>query len=485
MTLVLPGSATLRVPGLSDVEQDALRGLVEKWSKKLPRNVLRARYYDHKMVLRDMGLSIPQRMQNLETVVGWPSKAVDVLSRRVNHDGFVIPGMDAESLGINAILQDNRFDIEAPQAHTSALIHATGFVATSLGDVQSGEPEVLMTCRDAMTGTGFWDERRRAMRQALSIVSVDDNMMPTLMVLYVDNAVMTIERTPGGNWLVDRRTHRASRPLVEPLVYRPRLGRPFGSSRISRSVMSITDAAVRTALRTEVSAEFYSSPQRWAMGADASDFVDADGNPRTGWETILGKVWAIGRDDDGNVPEVGQFTQMTMQPHDDMMRTLATRFAGETNLPVSSLGIVQDNPASAEAIYAAKEELVIEAEATCATFGATWRSAMLTALQLREGWDQVPDDIARLRNKWRDPSTPSKASASQAVVEQVREGILPADSEVTYEQLGYDQTTIARLVADKRRGRVNDRSVALQARAQEALQNPVVAELVGTDGEPG
>ena len=59
---------------------------------------------------------------------------------------------------------------------------------------------------------------------------------------------------------------------MEPLVYRPSLDRPFGKSRITRAVMSITDSAVREALRTEVSAEFFTTPQKYLLGADEELF---------------------------------------------------------------------------------------------------------------------------------------------------------------------------------------------------------------------
>ena len=50
-----------------------------------------------------------------------------------------------------------------------------------------------------------------------------------------------------------------------------------------------------------------------------------------------------------------------MQPHIDYMRSLAARFSGETNVPLSELGMVTDNPASAEAVYAAKESMIVDA----------------------------------------------------------------------------------------------------------------------------
>ena len=41
--------------------------------------------------------------------------------------------------------------------------------------------------------------------------------------------------------------------------------------------MALTDQAARTSLRAEVSAEFFSSPQRYLLGADEEAFTDDDG----------------------------------------------------------------------------------------------------------------------------------------------------------------------------------------------------------------
>src|SRR5690606_27925053 len=144
-------------------------------------------------------------------------------------------------------------------------------------------------------------------------------------------------------------------------------------------------------------AEFFSAPQRYAMGADESAFIGPDGQPIGQWASIIGRVWAIGRDEDGNIPEVGQFPQVSMQPHVEHLRMLATLFAGETSLPLSSLGIVQDNPSSAEAIHASKEEQITEGEWATDTLGAGWRRIALLALMVRDWLTEVPEHWRGLR----------------------------------------------------------------------------------------
>src|SRR5690554_8095435 len=78
---------------------------------------------------------------------------------------------------------------------------------------------------------------------------------------------------------------------------------------------------------------------------------------------------------------------------------------------------------------------------------------MLLALMLRDGLTEVPAEWLRLEMRWRDPSTPSKSAIADAVTKQVQTNILPADSDVTLEQLGYDEATVARRSEERRVGK--------------------------------
>ena len=457
--------ASVSVAGLDESDAETLRKLLNQLNDKLSRNRTRREYYDHKYLLRDFGISIPPTMKSIEAVLGWPAKAVDVLAKRLRPDGFVLPGGNADDLGIREIWDANRLDLEAPQANTSALLHSCAFATVTLGDKGRGEPKVFVAVRSAEHATGLWNRRLRRLDAGLTVVDADENGNPTEMVMYLPGRTATLTKDASGKWSADVRKHRLQRVLMEPLVYQPRLDRPFGSSRLSRPVMTLADASLRTLVRSEVTAEFFSAPQRYAMGADESAFVGPDGKPKGQWASLIGRVWAIGRDEDGNIPTVGQFPQTSMQPHTEQLRMLASLFAGETSLPLSSLGIVQDNPSSAEAIHAAKEELITEAEWAADTLGAGWRRVMLLALMLRDDLTEIEPAWLRLEMRWRDPSTPSKSAIADAVTKQVASGILPPDSPVTYEQLGYDETTVARLTADRRRFEASQRLDALAAAA--------------------
>ncbi|MDY3970722.1 MAG: phage portal protein, partial [Atopobiaceae bacterium] len=163
------------------------------------------------------------------------------------------------------------------------------------------------------------------------------------------------------------------------------------------------------------------------------------------------------KDDDGDVPQFGQLTQGSMQPHIDYMRSLAARFSGETNVPVSELGIVQDNPSSAEAIYAAKEPLVIEAQNLNADNGEALRNVALMALAIHEGTD-FRTELARgltIQPKFRNPAMPSIVSQADAMTKMISALPWLADSDVALEEFGFTDEQIQRLRSDRKRSQAS------------------------------
>lgn len=460
-------TSLIAVPDVSDrigiTAHNLLGDLLNKLAAKDRPNRERDAYYDMHNMFKDLGIAIPPHLKNLEVAMGWPAKAVDELSRRVRLRSFVIPGGNVDDFGIADIWVSNRMNTEAPQTHTSALIHSTAFILTSQGDPSLGEPDVLMSTFSGLEATGIWDPARRALSSGLCVMARSDTGEPTRLLMLTPLAAADIrKREDREGWDVRAWRHGLGRVPLEPLTYRPRLGRPFGSSRISRSIMAITDSAVRTVARSEVGAEFFSAPQRYLLGADESAFVDQGGNPTGAWSLLMGRILAMpGNEPDGPKLEVGQFPQISMQPHTEQFRMWAAIFASEASLPLDFMGVVHDNPSSAEAINAAQIPLVDLAEETGENFGPAWVRSMATAVQIRDGLATLPPELRALDVIWRDPTRISKAGNTDAVMKQVQIGVLPPDSDVTLEQFGYDSTAIKRIQADRRRARSSEMINAL------------------------
>lgn len=264
------------------------------------------------------------------------------------------------------------------------------------------------------------------------------------------------------------------RCLMEPLAHEATIERPFGSSRITRAVMGLTDDAMRASVRAEVAAEFMTSPQKFLMGAD-SDVLDG----MSKWDAYIGNIFAVTKDADGDVPQFGQLAQGSMQPHIDYMRSLAARFSGETDVPVSELGVVSDNPSSAEAIYAAKEPLVVRAQNLNADNGDALANVALMALAVEHGTDYATELRAGLgvQARFRNPAMPSIVSQSDAMVKMISALPWLAESDIALEEFGFTDDQIQRLRSD--RAKATSRALVVSATAGTGLALSLVYDADG------
>lgn len=474
--------ATFSVPRLLGLTDDE-NALIAKLSKRLEsyqsHNCLVANYYDQKARVQDFGIAIPPELRYLvESVVGWPATAVDVLEERLEHDGWTVPG-SSDDRGVSELVELSHAGEEFSKGHLDTLIYGISFGVVGRGDTGAGEPEVILTVESPTHMTGLWNRRKRALESALC-VSYDDDGELSGAALYVPGETIDLVRDEN-QWKIDGRyTHKMPGIPVEPIVNRPRSGDTDGRSEITRAIRYCTDAGVRTLLGMEIAREFFSAPQRYALGVRQSDFEDEKGNKLTPWESYLGKIWALpGGDGDGPLPQVGQFNASSPQPFVDILRQLASLVAAEAGMSVTYLGIVHDNPASADAIRAADARLEKRAERRQRTFGAAEARLMHKALWVRDGKDPgvIPRPI------WRDAGTPTRSAQAQDAVALVTAGILPPDSDVTYERIGFSEVTRARIRVDVQRARARQMVLGL-AGAAEAARGEVEAAGV-TVGEAG
>ncbi|WP_315210591.1 phage portal protein [Actinomyces massiliensis] len=477
------------VVGLAEDDAALMARLVKQWQAKRARNALRRQYRDMQVTVGFLGASVPPYMRDqLDIVCGWPDKAVTSLASRCMWDGVTSPSGEEDPLGAMSLLHDNRFDLLVPELVDATLTYCCSFVVALPGDSAAGDPDVVVTGADALWATGLWDVRRRGLEAGLLVDSADDNGKPTSMLLLTAEHVTRLALGDRGWVAVARMEHSLGRVPMEPLPYRPALGRPFGRSRISREVMSITDRVVRAGFRTEVSSDLYAAPALLLLGADETMFQDAQGEKVPLWSWYMGRLKSLPKDEDGDKPDLQVIPQQNMEPFLAMKRALAAEFASATSLPISALGIVQDNPSSAEAIYAAKEDLVVEAMNTTRSIGYGLNRIVQDAICLRDGIpvSEMGDEVRNLATRWRNPAMPSVVSQSDAMVKQI--GAIPelAQTDVALEELGYSAEQIVRIRSQIKRaqsGAVLDRLLAsTPTPAEQAPQEPAEAPVEVTDG---
>ena len=440
------------LPGVSDDVNDTLNMLLVQLADKAPANLLRASYYDGKRALRQVGSIIPPQYYRLGLVLGWSAKAVDVLARRCNLDTYVWPDGDLDSIGFRETADANHLTAEASSALISSLIHGVSFLVNTQGDPDAGEPAGLIHVKDAMNATGTWNARTRHLDNLLSITQRDEDNNPSALVLYLYGMTVDAIRE-NGEWSVDVTEHPWGVP-AEALVYKPRVGRPFGSARISRPVMSLHDQALRTVIRMEGHADVYSFPEMWLLGADESIFRNPDGSQKAAWQIMLGRIKGIPDDDDQENPraDVKQFAASSPQPHIDQLKQQAQLFSGETSIPLTSLGVSDmSNPTSADSYIASREDLIAEAEGATDDWSLPLRRSLTRALAMANDLSEIPPEWSSIEPKWRSPVYLSRAAQADAGLKQLQAVPWLAESEVGLELLGLDEQQIRRALADKRR----------------------------------
>ncbi|MFZ3592330.1 phage portal protein [Streptomyces sp. BH104] len=448
---------------------------------------LRDAYFNGEQLVRDLGISIPPQLKGLHTVIGWPRVGVESLEERLDLEAFRwADGSDSSEL--REIADSNDLFDESSLAHLDSLVYGREYLAIGSGDCGDDCPP-LISVESPLDMTLMWDARLRmgtaALRECQADSFVESGPEERMLVLYLpDQTVMCVPSESGGWEVVDRDMHNLGVVPVVRMANRQRTADRVGKSEITPEVMSITDAACRRLMGMEVAAEFFGAPQRYILGASESAFQDADGTAKSAWETYIGRVLALERDEDGQVPTVGQFAAHDPTGMTKIIDLYARIMSSQFGLPPHMLGYTTDNPASADAIRSTEAKLVKRSERRIRRYGAAWQQAMRLALWVRDG--EPPEKSRRIETVWRNPATPTVAAQADATVKLVQAGILPADSDVTLEMAGLTEGQRQRVTADRRRsgaaasgGQLMDRLAALNGQSEAAL--PDAREVTGGD----
>ena len=230
--------------------------LRNKLALKRTRVELRYQFYEMKNFVRDFGISSPDWLTNYSSVVGWCAKAVDSLSDRV-----VFRKFEDDNFYMNEIFNLNNPDMLFDSAIKSALISSCSFVYISKDE--SGYPRLQVI--DGGNATGIIDPITGLLQEGYAVLERDEFGAPKIEAYFEPFKTTVFYIGQNQNDVYD---HNVAYPLLVPIINNPDAKRPFGHSLISRACMSIVESACRTIKRSEISAEFYSFPQKYIIGTD-------------------------------------------------------------------------------------------------------------------------------------------------------------------------------------------------------------------------
>lgn len=365
--------------------------LERKLTSKRSRVLLRYNYYEQKAIASDLGISTPKGLEWLNSINGWCSKAVDSLADRLQFDKF-----DNDFFDFETMFNQNNPDIFFDDSILSALISSCCFVLITKGEKNDLGQRIRFQVIDGGNATGIIDDFTKLLTEGYAVLKRDDNGSVTR---YAYCTAGKTEIYDGGK-LIAVETFESPYCALVPIIYKPDAKREFGHSRISRACMDYARQAMRTVKRMEISAEFYSFPQKYITGL-AQEAEDLDK-----WKSAMSAMLAFTKDDEGDSPTVGQFQTGSMSPHVEQIKSIASMFAGETGLTLDDLGFVTSNPSSAEAIKAGHESLRLIATKAQRCFGVGFKNVGYIGACIRDNTAYLREEVFNTKVIWRPTFEP-------------------------------------------------------------------------------
>ena len=410
--------------------------LVDEYARHAAHNLMLRAYYDGHVSVSDYGISA--EIKNDQTC-HWPSKAVDSLADRITFEGYTTPaGMDeAQLAALDAIELANNLVNSYNEHLTSKLLY--GCMAATVTRNTAGNAVVRFHSAETFTAIPSPDGKDGVVAAGLAIARVEFTSwsptapVPTVVNLHLPGNVVEVRQVAAGEWVASNGYTRETEPSLYVFKHNGTgTLNAFGRTRITRFVRTLTDDAIRCMWHMQISGAYYSVPKLLMLNLTSEQYDAVMGNK---FKYQLDRVIATEMDESGDAKaSIQQLSGNSPQPFIDELRALACQFSGATGVPLNSLGIVQDNPSSAEAIGASREDICLVAQRDIKSDRPVLRKVALAALsvQLNTTVAELLDDSPELSSLFARFDSPvlhtyGEVSNFVAQVSAVRDGFGQTD----------------------------------------------------------
>lgn len=454
--------------GITDEARYAVELLIDEFRRHSDHNKMLRDYYDGNVRVGDYGVTAG--VKNDQTC-HWPEKAVNDWAERINLEYFTLPDGVDDSAMREVVERNNLVDNYNQHVPVKGLY---GCMAATVNRGRDGHALVRFHGADTFTAIPSPDFTDGVVASGLAIARREYTpwstrvMVPTIVNLHLPHDVGEFRQYDEGRWSYS--DGRMAEPLPTLYVFaHRRVGTvaPFGRTRITKFVRTLTDDAIRCMFHMQVSGAFYSMAKLWATGLTDEQF-DAMMADKDKFQ-LARMLLLTANEQTGRDPNIGQMSGNSPQPFIDELRSLAMQFSGATGVPVSSLGIIQDNPSSAEAIQSGREDICLIAQRDIAADKATLRRVMhaAMAIELSTTTDALDEGLRGIEAKFSDPilHTLSERADWALKVNSMRPGF--GQTDVAALAVGIDEADLTSVKSDEVRAQSANAFNALFGSQQE------------------
>jgi hypothetical protein len=369
---------------------------------------------------------------------------VDAVKNKLRVTGFVVE--EGSDLATEAwkIWQTNRMQQQAGSVHLEALKAGDAYVIVwpDRNGIARIYPQKARLC------TVTYDEEEPGRVVSAAKVWLTAGNKVRLNLYYPDRIEKYITRGSHSNglpdgakafdpFLVDGETWTLENPYgVLPVFHfanNAAIGE-FGDGEL-RNVMPIQDGLNKTVLDLMVAGEFFSFPQRYAIGLE----VDSDpvsGKPVLPW-TGVERWLTVGSEN----AKFGQFESGDLDQFLKVKAEFAADVARISGTPLHYLMLDKGDFPSGEAMNRAEARLLSKVEDRQISFGGEWESVLALALQI----DGHGDERTRLFVQWADAATVSDSEKLDTLLKKKDLGV--SDRQLLIEA-GYGEKDIELMLAE-------------------------------------
>lgn len=347
-------------------------------------------------VKSDLGRKIPKPH------LGWGRRAVDIRANKTNFDRF-----ENDTLGFNDLMSKYNIKEAFDQLKDDVLICGVGFLAFASDKV------VPFTAEEA-TGIYDWDTQNLKSGVAVyreSTKQLDRAARPDKYIVYNEKntQVGDIENGEARDRIY---TNPAGRPLIGLLTHKATTKQPFGHSVLDLTAREAILDASRTIRQANVASYYYNIKLDVILGADAKTSVDKI-------NTQVGDILKVGTNENGQIPQLGEFAQHAMAPFTDTVMIAARNFCADTKLSLANLGIDTNAPQSTEALEIVSDDLKDDILAWQKELGQQLKYFLFTLYLYEQKINTVDDN---LRAKY-EKITPAWSPIFEADVSKFGDGL--------------------------------------------------------------
>lgn len=453
-------SGITKAKGLATSESDELEALLDVYRATRRRNGLLEDYFEGDVMVKDIGVDIlpdeAKEKVHVDLSCDWARKAVKALASHVRFDGFVFDGRDGMDGGLKRALDRFDFNSEFSKTRVGALKKGCAFATVS-----SFGRSAAVTFHSADNGAALMNAATGRIQSGF--VMADSGRVPwspkravvTRVNLHMPGNRVSIVRESPSEWRTEHVETPEGAMMMVPLVYDPTDKKPLGGTRITKDVQSEIDQVLSARLAIAISQAFYALPMRAVLGLTEGMYNALKDKPQ--WSMYINPMLLATMDRNGHTPSIAQLPSNSPQGLISVIELQAKLFAAATGVPLQSLGIVQDNPSSAEAIVEARRDLIEDAQSFIDEhLTPALRQIALLAMMVEDNKGSVDDldDVQRsVMPHFRNPALATTPATTDAAIKVASVKPEFAETDVFYEMIGFDQATITRVNSQMRMNR--------------------------------